>query len=78
MCSHLVAAGFDVTAFDLDSVALERLRTAGARAAGSVADCAQGAEVLITILPAPPQVEAVWLGNGRALAALVPARSRST
>jgi 3-hydroxyisobutyrate dehydrogenase len=35
-----------------------------------VAECAAGAEVLITMLPAPPQVEAVLLGDGGAIAAL--------
>jgi 3-hydroxyisobutyrate dehydrogenase len=72
MCGHLVAAGYDVTAHDLNSEALSRLVSAGARAADSVVDCARGAEVLITMLPAPPQVEAVWLGAGGALSALGP------
>ena len=72
MCGHLVAAGFEVTAFDLNPEALARLRDAGARAAGSVAECAQGAEALITMLPAPPQVEQVLLGPGGAIAALEP------
>jgi 3-hydroxyisobutyrate dehydrogenase len=72
MCGHLVAAGHEVTAFDLSDAALGRLVEAGARAAGSVQDCARDAEVLITMLPAPPQVEAVWLGEGGAVAALEP------
>jgi 3-hydroxyisobutyrate dehydrogenase len=72
MCGHLVAAGFEVTAFDLIPDALARLRDAGARAAGSVAECAQGAEALITMLPAPPQVEQVLLGEAGAIAALEP------
>lgn len=72
MCGHLVAAGFEVTAFDLSPDALARLRDAGARAAGSVAECAQGAEALITMLPAPPQVEQVLLGEAGAIAALEP------
>ncbi|HUA06512.1 MAG TPA: NAD(P)-dependent oxidoreductase [Solirubrobacteraceae bacterium] len=72
MCGHLVAAGYEVTAFDLNAEALSRVASAGARAADSVADCARGAEVLITMLPAPPQVEAVWLGDGGAVAALAP------
>ena len=72
MCGHLVAAGYDVTAFDVNAGALARLIDAGARGAGSVAECARGAEVLITMLPAPPQVEAVWLGDGGAVAALEP------
>jgi 3-hydroxyisobutyrate dehydrogenase len=72
MCGHLVEAGFEVSAFDLDPVALGSLREAGARAASDVADCARGAEALITMLPAPPQVEQVLLGRGEggALAAL--------
>ena len=43
--------------------AVRRWVQAGARAAGSVAECARGAEVLITMLPAPPQVEAVLLAR---------------
>ncbi len=72
MCGHLVAAGFEVTAFDLDAAALARLRDAGARAATSVSDCARGVDALITMLPAPPQVEQVLLGEGGAIAALEP------
>ncbi len=72
MCGHLVAAGFDVTAFDLNSEALGRLIEVGAREGASVADCARGADVLVTMLPAPPQVEAVLLGEGGGIAALEP------
>lgn len=72
MCGHLVSAGFDVRAFDLDAGALARATAAGARAATDVADCARRAEVLITMLPAPPQVEAVLLGAEGAIAALAP------
>ena len=72
MCGRLVAAGFDVTAFDLNSEALGRLVEVGARAGASVADCARGADVLITMLPAPPQVEAVLLGEGGGISALEP------
>ena len=72
MCRNLVTAGFDVSAFDIDAEALARAREAGARAAGSVADCAGGADVLITSLPGPPQVEQVLTGAGGAIAALAP------
>jgi 3-hydroxyisobutyrate dehydrogenase len=74
MCGHLVAAGLEVCAFDVDANALSRAVDAGARPAGSVAECARGAEALITMLPAPPQVEQVLLGpDGRgAVAALEP------
>jgi 3-hydroxyisobutyrate dehydrogenase len=72
MCGHLLAAGHEVTAFDLDAGALDRVRAQGARAAGSAADCATAVEVLITMLPAPPQVEQVLLGDRGAIRDLRP------
>ena len=72
MCGHLAAAGYSVSAYDLDAGALARAVDAGAQAASGVADCAREAEVLITMLPAPPQVEQVWLGPDGALAGLAP------
>jgi 3-hydroxyisobutyrate dehydrogenase len=72
MCGHLVKAGFEVLAFDLDRAALERAQAAGAGAAASVQECARGADALITMLPAPPHVEHVLLGNGGAIDALEP------
>jgi 3-hydroxyisobutyrate dehydrogenase len=69
MCRHLVTAGFSVTAFDLSSEALDVAARDGARAASSVTDCVRDAEVLVTSLPGPPQVEAVL---GEALVALAP------
>ena len=72
MCGHLAAAGYSVSAYDLDAGALARAVDAGAQAASGVADCAREAEVLITMLPAPPQVEQVWLGPDGALAAMAP------
>src|SRR5438552_3774298 len=72
MCGHLVKAGFEVSAFDIDAGALARAVESGARGAADVSDCARGAEVLITMLPAPPQVEQVWLGARGAIAALSP------
>jgi 3-hydroxyisobutyrate dehydrogenase len=72
MCGHLAAGGFDVSAFDLDAAAVARAVDSGARGARDLADCVHGAEVLITMLPAPPQVEQVLLGPGGAIAALEP------
>jgi 3-hydroxyisobutyrate dehydrogenase len=72
MCGHLVRAGFEVCAYDVSAEALTRARDGGARIAGSVAECARGVEVLITMLPAPPQVHDVWLGEGGAIEALAP------
>jgi 3-hydroxyisobutyrate dehydrogenase len=70
MCARIVGAGFSVTAFDLAPAALAVAVLEGAQAAGSAAECAQAADVLITMLPGPPQVEDVLLGSGGALAAM--------
>jgi 3-hydroxyisobutyrate dehydrogenase len=72
MCANLVRGGFEVSAYDIDTGALARARDGGARAAESVADCARGVQTLITMLPAPPQVEQVLLGDGGAIEALEP------
>lgn len=70
MCAQVLRAGFAVTAFDLRADALTVARASGAAIAGSAAECAGGAEVLITMLPGPAEVEEVLLGAGGALAAL--------
>ncbi len=72
MCGQLIEAGFDVSAFDLDAGAVGRARAAGARAAGSVADCASGAEIVVTSLPGPAQVEQVLMAPRGAIATLLP------
>ncbi|MFD9700014.1 NAD(P)-dependent oxidoreductase [Lentzea sp. NPDC059081] len=59
MAAHLVAAGHDVTGFDLSSASLEKLETDGGKAASSAQEAVSGAEVVITMLPNHPQVEAV-------------------
>ena len=72
MCAHLVRAGFEVMAYDLDRVAVQRAHQLGATPAASVSECATNAQALITMLPGPPQVEAVLLGESRGVEALVP------
>ncbi len=72
MCEQVVRAGFEVTAFDLRPEAVAAAAGLGARPAGSVAECAAAADLLVTMLPGPPQVEAVMLGDDGALAALAP------
>lgn len=70
MCRRLVAAGYPVTAFDIDASALAGLVAAGATPASSAAHCAAGADVFLTSLPRPDHVEAVMTGPDGALAAL--------
>ena len=67
MAAHLVAAGHDVSGYDVAPAAGEKLRAAGGRAATGVADAVAGAEVVITMLPNHPQVEAVVLAAGGVL-----------
>ncbi|MHB1567854.1 MAG: NAD(P)-dependent oxidoreductase [Solirubrobacteraceae bacterium] len=70
MCANVVAAGFEVTAYDLDADAVARAVARGASAAASVAECVADAELLITSLPGPPQVLEVLCGAGGAIDAL--------
>jgi 3-hydroxyisobutyrate dehydrogenase len=70
MCGHVIGAGFEVTVFDLDPRAAERAVAGGARSAPSVADCARQAEILVTSLPGPPQVEQVLAGPEGAIQSL--------
>lgn len=71
MCLRLVHAGYEVHAFDLNETALGTVVDSGAHAAGSAAECAAVAEVLLTSLPRPDHVDAVMVKAG-ALAALQP------
>lgn len=72
MCRHLVVAGHAVAAFDLDPEAVHRAAASGARPATSVADCVAGAQIVVTSLPGPAQVEAVLCGPGGAVAEMEP------
>ncbi len=64
MAANLIKAGHKVTGFDLGPVALEAFALAGGRKAASAAEALAGAEVVITMLPAGPQVRDVWLHQG--------------
>ena len=67
MAANLVKAGHRVTGFDLVSKAVERLAAKGGTAAASAA-AAAGSEIVITMLPAGPQVRSVYLGHDGLLA----------
>ncbi len=60
MAANLAKAGHDVRAFDLSSEALERAEKAGCLPVASAAEAAEGAEAVITMLPAGTHVEAVY------------------
>jgi 4-hydroxybutyrate dehydrogenase/sulfolactaldehyde 3-reductase len=64
MARNILNKGFDLVAFDVNTKAVQALVEAGAKAASSAADLASRADVVITMLPDSPDVEAVVLGPG--------------
>jgi 3-hydroxyisobutyrate dehydrogenase len=60
MAANLAKAGHDVRAFDLSADALDRAKAAGCLPATSAAEAADGAEAIVTMLPAGTHVEAVY------------------
>lgn len=68
MAANLLKAGHAVTAFDLVQDALDAAKTAGATLAASPRAAAEGAEVVITMLPAAQHVKAVYLNDDGVLA----------
>ncbi|MEE8535635.1 MAG: 3-hydroxyisobutyrate dehydrogenase [Kiloniellales bacterium] len=69
MARNLVAAGHRVRAFDLIDAALDKAVADGCAGAGSAAEAAGDAEVVITMLPAGEHARAVYLGAGGVVAA---------
>ena len=60
MAKNLIAAGHDVTGFDLVAEANAALVEAGGKVAGSAAECVAGNGFVITMLPAGKHVCAVY------------------
>lgn len=70
MAINLVKAGHTVKAFDLSQDAIAKVRAEGGQAAASAQDAVQGAEVVVTMLPASQHVEDLFLGKGNLLASI--------
>ena len=68
MAANLVKAGHQLTGFDIVTGRAEALRTKGGRAATTMTDAAAAGEIVITMLPAGPDVRSVYLGDGGVLA----------
>ncbi|GJE62707.1 3-hydroxyisobutyrate dehydrogenase [Methylobacterium trifolii] len=60
MAANLVRAGFSVRGFDLSPASLETAKADGVAVAGSVLEAAEGAEAVVTMLPAGRHVVEVW------------------
>ncbi|OSM42173.1 2-hydroxy-3-oxopropionate reductase [Nesterenkonia sp. PF2B19] len=68
MAKNLVSAGHQVTGYNRSPEKAEQLALAGGAAASSVAEAVRGAEVIITMVPDSPDVEAVMLDEDGVLA----------
>ena len=68
MAANLLNAGHEVTGFDLVPRGVEALVTEGGHAAASAAAAAAAGDIVITMLPAGPQVRSVYLDEGGVLA----------
>ncbi len=62
MAANLVKAGHQVTGFDVVASAARTLAENSGHAAASAPEAASAGEVVVTMLPAGPQVRAVYLG----------------
>ena len=60
MAANLAKKGHDVRAFDLSEEALARARAAGCLPAATAAEAIEGAEAVVTMLPAGKHVEGVY------------------
>ena len=67
MAGHLLAAGHRVTVHNRSRAAMDALVAAGANASASPADVARRSDIVITMLPDTPDVEAVIAGPGGVL-----------
>ncbi len=63
MAANLRKAGFAVSAFDLSADALAKARAQGVDTAASAQAAAEGAQVVISMLPASRHVETLYLGG---------------
>ncbi|WP_431780238.1 2-hydroxy-3-oxopropionate reductase [Streptomyces chumphonensis] len=68
MAENLIKAGYSVTGFTLEQEKLDRLAANGGTAAASIAEAVADADVVITMVPADPQVKAVVLGEDGVIA----------
>ena len=64
MAGNVLKNGFPMTVFDKNPKAMENLVQAGARPATSAREVVESSEIVLTCLPASPDVEALYLEPG--------------
>jgi 3-hydroxyisobutyrate dehydrogenase len=74
MLANLVKKGHRVVAYDVAEAALEGAVKLGAARAGSAAEAAKASELVITMLPSSPHVEAAYLGAAGVLEGIATGR----
>jgi 3-hydroxyisobutyrate dehydrogenase len=72
MASNLLRVGHEVCVFDLVPAAVDLLVSEGAQSASSAAACAEGADFVVSMLPASQHVEGLYLGEEGLLHSLDP------
>ena len=75
MAANLARAGHTVRAFDLNAEACAKVQAQGVLVAASALEAVQGAEVLISMLPASRHVESLYLAPEQGLLAALPANT---
>jgi 3-hydroxyisobutyrate dehydrogenase len=71
MCRNLLKQGHELRVHDVVPELVKKLAgEKGVEAGGSVAACAQGVDMVITMLPSSPHVRSVYLGEGGVLASV--------
>ncbi|MFZ6657783.1 3-hydroxyisobutyrate dehydrogenase [Undibacterium sp. TJN19] len=72
MALNLLKAGYSLTVFDLSPVSLKTLADAGALAASNARQAIEGADVVISMLPASRHVESLYLGKDNVEQGILP------
>ncbi len=72
MVRNLLKAGHQLVIYDIRPEAVEKLIPLGAKGSSSLAQLAQGADLIITMLPSSPQVREVYLSADGILARITP------
>jgi len=63
MSKNLISSGYELIVFDVNSEPVDEVVSFGAKRASSVANVAQNADIIITMLPNSPHVESVLLAK---------------
>lgn len=72
MAEHIARAGLPIVGYDRQPDALRRAAEAGIGTAGSPAELAEASDIVVTMLPGPPEIEEAMLGDDGVVSGLKP------